>query len=192
MLPRRATRIAVLLILAGLSANRRSVVSDAPTDAPPGRLFKVTLLARGGWLSRYLAPSTGAYLVLADDYLRLRWRRPHNEVYLMNLVLYFLSGIVPGLQGPRMLWLRIGGVLALLVFQVWAASRRHDLRFSWDRVVSVSNWTERFHVRVDDDEFRDGFLLRMLAADREPATAVFRARSLFHDEAAAAMRATVT
>src|SRR5688572_26382675 len=49
----------------------RLPASDVPTGVPPDRLFKVELMARGGWLRRILEPQTDAYLVVADDEVRL-------------------------------------------------------------------------------------------------------------------------
>ena len=158
-------------------------VSGAPALAPADRAFKVVLRARGGWLSRYLAPDTDAHLVILDDELRLWWRRPHNEVSLAFWML-MLWGHLPWLNPRWMLWPRLAATLVVLVIQFWFQSREIDLRYPWSRVHSVSVGETRFHIRVDDDEFPDGFLVQVPIGLRKPIATLFAARTSFHDEEA--------
>ena len=173
--------LSVLLLLVARGANRRKVDSDAPTDATPNRLFSVGLMAREGWLRQILEPRVGAFVVLEDDGLRLCFRRPMNQ-FMLAVLVFNLSrlGKHIGLAVPDSVGLAGSTVFFILYF--WSAMRRHDLRFPWTRVVSVSTGDHRFHVRLDDEEWPDGFLFAASDKDRARLIELFRERALFHDE----------
>jgi hypothetical protein len=144
----------------------------------------VTLRAKGGWLSRYLAPDTEAYLVILDDELRLSWRWQHREVSLAFWML-ILWGNLPWLNPRWMLWPRMAGTVVLLALEFWFLRREIDVRYPWARVHSVSVADTRFLIRVEDDEFPDGFLVQVPIALRKPIAALFASRTSFQDTEAA-------
>ena len=176
--------LSVLLLLVAKGANRRTVDSDAPTDATTGRLFSVALMSRDGWLRQFLEPMVNAWVVLEDDHLRLCFRRPMNQ-FLAAAVVFQLAilGEHIGLPVPDSVCM--AGSIVCLILHTWAGSRRHDLRFPWARVLSVSTGDHRFHVRIDDEEWPDGFLFGVPDKDHARLIELLRQRTLFHDEDAA-------
>jgi hypothetical protein len=180
------------MILLG-SRSLPSFKSDAKAtlDAPPERRFKVVLLPGSGWLRNYLAPATGAFLVVGDDVLRLLYRGQRNEFWLAALLCEFavlMRLCKVGITLPMYAdWI---GVAAFSGLHLWSSLPRRDLRFPWARVQSVSAGGERFHVRVDGEDDPDGFLVQVHPKSRARAAALFAERTLFHDEDASAVPAT--
>ena len=159
----------------------RSFVADAPGGAPPGRVFPVILLARGGWLRRFLQPATGAYLVVAEDHVQLRYRRPRNEFLLAAAAFQVVElSSQLGMATPR--YLGMAGATVCLVLLVWSSVRRRDLQYPWTRVRSVAAGDDRLHVRVEDEEQSDGLLLKIHERSRARVAELFAERTLFHDE----------
>lgn len=164
----------------------RLPASDVPTGVPPDRLFKVELMARGGWLRRILEPRTDAYLVVADDEVRLCYRRrirPMSSVFVWAGAFLFADmARRSGLGASAHLQMALFVICCTLY--TWAATRPQDMRFPWSRVHSVSVGETRFHIRVDDDDYPEGFLVQVPIGLRKPLSALFAARTLFHDEEA--------
>ena len=167
---------------------RRAPVSDVPTGVPPDRLFPVELLARGGWLRQFLEPRADGHLVVADDELWLRYRRPEMNRFLsLALACVFAFAFTElsrqsGLGVPP--HLAMTGAIIFVALHSWSSTRRHDLRFPWSRVHSVSVGETRFHIRVNDDDYPEGFLVRVPVKYRKPLAGLFSTRTLFHDEEA--------
>ncbi|HEU4394759.1 MAG TPA: hypothetical protein VFS92_04275 [Planctomycetota bacterium] len=177
--------LAVLCAVLYRGTIRRTAISVVPKDAPSDRLFPVVLMARGGWLRQYLEPAVGASAVLEDDGLRLCFRRPMNQFMLVGFVFQFAGmGRHIGLHISD--GVSAAGMMLCMALYVWSCGRRYDLRFPWARVLSVAAGKDRFHVRLDDEEWPDGFLLQVQKKSRETVAALFAGRTLFHDEDAAA------
>jgi hypothetical protein len=87
-------------------------------------------------------------------------------------------------------WVPMAGYLLLLGLHMRSQGNRYDRRYPWSRVTSVAAAVEKFHVKVDDEEVPQGFLIDVGAKDRKSVAELLAARALFHDEAAAAMRTT--
>ena len=170
----------ICLVLYG-GAHRRIVISDVPAGVPRDRLFVVSLPERGGWLRRYIEPTTKAFLVIGEEGIRLRWRRPMHYFSLGCVVLVLASHLKHvGVKVPfHLLFVGFAAWCALGLASVF---RRHDHRFPWADVISVSAGANRFHLRVADEEWPDGILVEVPAGFRARVAELFAARTLFHEE----------
>ena len=161
----------------------RTSVTLVPKNAPPDRVFPVMLWSRGGWLRQYLEPTVGACIVIEDDGVCLSFRRPMNQFVLAGFVFQFAGlGEHIGLRIPDSVLL-IGSMACFGLF-IWSGTRRHELRFAWTRVHSVTAAEDRFHLRLDDEDYPDGFLFGVNYKIRDRMAALFAERTLFHDEGA--------
>jgi hypothetical protein len=175
------TGASILCFVLYSRTGRRMASDDAPRGAPPDRLFPIALLARGGWLRQYLEPTVAAHVVIGDQDLHVRYRRPMNQLWLAAMVFQFAPQ-AKHLGFPVPPALCLAGLAICTVAFLVSMFRRHDIRFAWADVLSVSATKDRFHVQVRDEDHPDGVLFAVKAKHFESVRALLAARTLFHEE----------